>query len=173
MLSLGVKNGSVFWISVNLQKILKYSHKEAVTLSFLAVLCLLAQSCLTLCDSMDHSPPGFSVHGDAPGKNTGVGCHPLLQGIFPTQRLNPGLPHCRWILYHLTHQAHGNDHSPGPTAAGVNVPGEAASPPVFWRVIMSCVCKILVFFSEVRIEAGKRDHLPSRSPVVPDVWQVC
>ena len=37
------------------------------------------------------------------GKNTGVGCHFLLQGIFPTQRWNPGLLHCRRILYHLRH----------------------------------------------------------------------
>ena len=36
---------------------------------------------------------------DSPAKNTGVGCHALLQGIFPTQRSNLGLPHCRWILY--------------------------------------------------------------------------
>ena len=53
---------------------------------------------------MDLSLPGSSVHGDSPGKNTGVGCHALLQGIFPTQGLNPGLPHCRQILYHLSHQ---------------------------------------------------------------------
>ena len=50
---------------------------------------------------MDCSPPGPSVHGDSPGKNTGVGCHALLQGIFPTQGSNPGLPHCRQILYQL------------------------------------------------------------------------
>ena len=68
------------------------------------VLCLVAQSCLTLCDPMDCSPPGSSVHWDSPGKNTGVGCHALLQGIFPTQGLNLGLPHCRWILYRLSHQ---------------------------------------------------------------------
>ena len=37
---------------------------------------------------------------DFPGKHTGVGCHFLLQGIFPTQGWNPGLLHCRWILYH-------------------------------------------------------------------------
>ena len=49
------------------------------------VLCLVAQSCLTLCDSMDGSPPGSSVHGDSPGKHTGVGCHAFLQGIFPTR----------------------------------------------------------------------------------------
>ena len=45
-----------------------------------------------------------SVHGDSPGQNTGVGCHALLQGTFPTQGLNPALLHCRWILYHLSHQ---------------------------------------------------------------------
>ena len=39
---------------------------------------------------------------DSPGKNTGVGCRFLLQGIFPTQGLNPGLPHCRQTLYHLS-----------------------------------------------------------------------
>ena len=68
------------------------------------VLCLLTQSCLTLCEPMDCSLPGSSVHRDSLGKNTGVGCHALLQGIFPTQGSNPGLPHCRWILYHLSHQ---------------------------------------------------------------------
>ena len=68
------------------------------------LLCLAAQSCLTLYDSMNCSPPGFSVLGDSPGKNTGVGCHALLQGTFPTQGLNPGLPNCRRILYRLRHQ---------------------------------------------------------------------
>ena len=48
-----------------------------------------------LCDSMNCSPPGSFVHGDSPGKYIGVGCHALLQGIFPTQGWNPGLPHCR------------------------------------------------------------------------------
>ena len=47
----------------------------------------LLQSCPTLCNTMDCSPPGSSVH-DSPGKNTGASCHALLQGIFPTQRLN-------------------------------------------------------------------------------------
>ena len=46
------------------------------------------------------SQPGSFVHGDSPGKNTGVCCHSLLQGIFSTQESNPGLPHCRLILYH-------------------------------------------------------------------------
>ena len=61
-------------------------------------------SCLTLCNPMDCSPPGSSVHRDSPGKNTGMGCHALLQGISPAQGLNPGLRHCRRILYRLSHQ---------------------------------------------------------------------
>ena len=46
------------------------------------------QSYPTLCDPVDCSPPDSSGHGDSPGKNTRVGCHALLQGIFPTQGLN-------------------------------------------------------------------------------------
>ena len=63
----------------------------------------VAQSSLTLCDPMDCSPPGSSIL-DSPGKNTGVRCHFLLQGIFPTHGLNPGLPHCGRTLYRLSHQ---------------------------------------------------------------------
>ena len=66
------------------------------------MLCLVAHSCPALCDPMDCSPAGSSVH--TPGKNTGVGCHALLQGIFPTQGSNSGLPHYRQILYRLSHQ---------------------------------------------------------------------
>ena len=68
-----------------------------------AVLCLIAQSCLTVCDSTYYSPPGSSVHRDSPGKNTGVSCQALLQGIFPTQEFNQGLLPCRWILYQLSY----------------------------------------------------------------------
>ena len=55
------------------------------------VLCLVTQLCSILCDPMDCSPPGFSVQGDSPGKNTRVGSHFLLQWIFPTQAWNPRL----------------------------------------------------------------------------------
>ena len=48
----------------------------------------VTKSCPTLCKPMDRSLPGSSVHGIFPGKNTGVGCHFLLQGIFLTQELN-------------------------------------------------------------------------------------
>ena len=52
-----------------------------------------------LCNPMDCSPSSSSVHGDSPGEDTGVGCHSLLQGIFPTQRWNWGFLHCRQRLY--------------------------------------------------------------------------
>ena len=50
-----------------------------------AVRCTWSLSCIWLCDPADCSLPGSSVHSHSPGKNTGVGCHALLQGIFPTQ----------------------------------------------------------------------------------------
>ena len=49
-------------------------------------------------------PHGLYSPWNTPGQNTGVGSFSLLQGIFPTQGLNPGLPHCRWILYQLSYQ---------------------------------------------------------------------
>ena len=54
--------------------------------------------CPTLCDPMDYYSPWNS-----PDQDTGVGSCSLLQGIFPTQGSNPGFPHCRWILYQLSH----------------------------------------------------------------------
>ena len=69
-----------------------------------AGLFLVAQSCLTLCDPMDCISPGSSGQGDSPGKNTGVSCHALFKGIFPTQGSIPGLLHCRQILYQLSYQ---------------------------------------------------------------------
>ena len=74
----------------------------------------VAQSCLTLCDSMDCGPPGFSIFQErilewiaisfSRGSSPTRDCHFLLQGIFPTQGSNLGLPHCRQTLYPLSHQ---------------------------------------------------------------------
>ena len=62
----------------------------------------LLQSCPTLFNPMDYSPPGSSVHGDSPGKNIRVSCHALLQGIFPNQGVNlsPVSFIGRWDLYY-------------------------------------------------------------------------
>jgi len=81
---------------------LRLSNIPLCVYMYCAVLCLVTQLCLTLCDPMDYSLPGSPVHGNSPGKNTGVGCH--TQWIFPTQGSNPGLPRWRRILYHLSHQ---------------------------------------------------------------------
>ena len=70
-------------------------------------LCWVALSRSVVSNSLrphDCCPPGSSVHGDSPGKNTGVGSPSLFQGIFPTQGSNPDIPHCKQILYHLSHQ---------------------------------------------------------------------
>ena len=77
---------------------------QSIYSSWGACVCLVTQSCPVLCNTMNCSPSGSSVHGDPPGKNTEVGCHALLQGIFPNQGLKPSLLHCRRILYCLDHQ---------------------------------------------------------------------
>ena len=84
------------------------------------MICIWAQLYLTLCDAMDYSPLGSfdhgifsrkntgvdcSVHGIFPGKSTGMGCQFLLQGILPTQGLNPHLPH--WQADSLSLTLHG------------------------------------------------------------------
>ena len=60
--------------------------------------------CAELLSCVDYNPPGSSVLGDSLGKNMAVGCHALLQGIFSTQKSNPGLPHCRRILRQMNYQ---------------------------------------------------------------------
>ena len=59
----------------------------------------VAQLCPTFCD-----PCGLYSACNSPGQNTGVASLSFLQGIFPTQGSNPGLPHCGWILYQLSHK---------------------------------------------------------------------
>ena len=88
------------FVALGFKKLVQFQVK----LCKVSRVCLVAQLCLTLCDPVECSLPSSSVHGDSPGKNTGVGCHALLQGIFPTQGSNPGLPNCRRILYCLSHQ---------------------------------------------------------------------
>ena len=65
---------------------------------------LVAHSCLAFCDPMDCNPSGSSVHEILRVRILEWVSHALLQGIFPTQGLNPGLPHCRRILYQLSHK---------------------------------------------------------------------
>ena len=109
-------NTSLVSSSSTFVRIIFQQSQRARALSIITSLCVYSatQPCPTLCDLVDCSPLGFSCPWDFPGKNTGVGCHFLLQGIFLTRGSNPGLLHCRQILYHLIHWG-----SPitGPTAS--------------------------------------------------------
>ena len=74
-----------------------FAWQSNKAISFGAVLCLVAQSCLTLCNPMDYSPPGSSVHSMLQTR--------VLEWVaMPSSRGSSHLPHCRRILYHLTHQ---------------------------------------------------------------------
>ena len=64
----------------------------------------LTQSCPTLCDSMDCSHQAPLSMGILQARILERVAMPSSWGIFPTQGSNPGFPHCRWILYHLSHQ---------------------------------------------------------------------
>ena len=88
------------------------------------VLCAVFSPSVVSDSAMDCSPPGSSVHGDSPGKNPGVDCHALPQGIFLNQGSNPGLSHCRQIVYHLSHQGSPQGswfHTIGPLSWGVRI----------------------------------------------------
>ena len=80
---------------------------QNIKLAKLYQLCMCARSHSTLYNPIDSSLPGFSVPANSPGKDTEVGCHFLLQGIFLSQGLNPCLLHLlHWQadslpLYHL------------------------------------------------------------------------
>ena len=80
---------------------------------------------------MDCSPPASSVYGISPGKNTGVGSHSLLWGIFLTQGSNLDLLHCRRTLYHLSHCG-----SPG-TTHQVQADMQMIVPPLFSLIQLS------------------------------------
>ena len=95
---------------------------------------LAAQSCLTLCDPMARL---FSPW-NSPGKNTGVGNHSLLQGIFSTQESNLCLLHCRQTLYHLSHQG-----SPIYDPSNFPTLSDPVSPKLFgnmWIILVTWEC---------------------------------
>ena len=82
-------------------------HHLYVYLAPLYPVCVYMLSCFSRSDSLQ--PHGLQptrlLHPlDSPGKNTGVGCHAFLQGLFPAQGWNRDLPNCRRILYRLRHQ---------------------------------------------------------------------
>ena len=77
-------------VATGKEKVNFHSHPKEVK---------VIQSCLTLCDPMD-----YTVHGTLQARTLELGSLSFLQGIFPTQGLNSGLPHCRQSLYQLSHK---------------------------------------------------------------------
>ena len=84
-------------------------------------------------------PHGLYSPWNSPGHNTGMSSHSLLQGIFPTQGSNPGLLHCRWILYQLSHKG---------------------NPPCYMNSLISSTtlwgsCHYLLHFAETKQTCGR------------------
>ena len=89
------------------RKILKFSNTDNLPLGTFTMSTAAVLSRSVLSDSLQPrglQPVRLLCPWDAPGQNTRAGCHALLQGIFPTRGWNPGLPHCRRILYCLSHE---------------------------------------------------------------------
>ena len=89
------KEGS--WITDSLAK--RWDPRRATQLK-IHLIKQKSESCSVM--SVSLRPHGLYSPLNSPGQITGVGSLSLLQGIFPTWGLNPGLPHCRWILYQLS-----------------------------------------------------------------------
>jgi len=92
--SISILGICVIYIYIYTHTDIKYIH---------AVLCLVAQLCLTLCDPMDCSPQVSSAHGILLARILEWVASSFLQRVFPTQGLNPSLPNW-WILYLLSYQ---------------------------------------------------------------------
>ena len=83
-------------------KNIDYVKGDHLSFFFPSTVCVNeSESCLVMCNCLQ--PHGIYSLRNSPGQDTEVGSLSLLQGIFPTQGSNPGLPHCRWILYQLSH----------------------------------------------------------------------
>ena len=87
---------------------------------------------------------------DSPGKSTGVGCHFLLQMIYLTQGLNPDLPHCRKMLYHLSHQG-----SPIPKKGNAKKCSKSCT-----IAFISHASKVLLKILQVRLQQYMNPELP-------------
>ena len=87
--------GIHFFSHILLDSVVVKKFRLMVSSRLMKVKVLVTQSCPTLCDPMDCSLPWLLCPWNSPGKNTGMDCHSLLQGIFMAQGLNPGFLHCR------------------------------------------------------------------------------
>ena len=94
---MGMASTALRWGLAHLSDLLSHQYPPYL-------LCLPTQLCPTLCDPMDCSPEGSSVHGILQARILEWVAISFSRGIFPTQGLNPGLPHCSQMLYGLSHK---------------------------------------------------------------------
>ena len=97
-------------------------------------------------------PPGPYSPRNSPDQNTRVGSLSLLQGIFPTQGLNLGLPHCRWILYQLRHQGSPKREEGKCCDSLFPLLSPCARDPI--RVSYTLPCNVLLYFTWVSVTWG-------------------
>ena len=93
---IGICSGPCFQIFLD-------THPEGELLDLMEKISEGVSRSLVSLHSFGLQPTRLLCPWDSLGANTGVGCHAFLQGIFPTQGLNPGLLQCWWILYHMNH----------------------------------------------------------------------
>ena len=108
------------------------------------------------CDPHRLHPSSFLCPWDPPGKNTGGGCRLFLQGIFPTQGSNPGLLHCRRILYHLRHQGSPQTSKNGNHFYCVNLHIVLTIQKIFF--LFSCEFDPLHFLKQILLNSRKEDE---------------
>ena len=100
-------DGPFLWMSLGMRFDSKLNSVYFILISFCSHIPCPAKKVKVMFDSLwPHGlwPARHLSPWNSPGQNTRVDSHSLLQGIFPTQGSNPGLPYCRQILYHLSHQ---------------------------------------------------------------------
>ena len=95
---MGVQHGCMY---IYVAMCVYFTHMKYVCIH---IVCMCTQSWPSVCDPMVCSPPGSSVPGISQARILEWVAIFLLQGVFPTLELNPGLPHCRWIFYQLNHK---------------------------------------------------------------------
>ena len=96
--------GNVNWCNHNGEQYGSFSKDLKIELLCVCVVQVFSTQCVQLFATPWTIPARILCPWNSPGKNTGVGSHSFLQGIFTTQGWNPGLPFCTWILYCLSHQ---------------------------------------------------------------------
>src|SRR5574341_498781 len=109
-----------------------------------------SESCSVLSNSL--RPHGLYSPWNSPGQNTGVGSLSLFQGLFPTQGLNPGLPHCSRIFYQLSHKGSPNKSTSCIVLFSCSVVSDSAT---LWTAACQASLSFIVSWSLLRLMSSE------------------